>query len=261
MSSAPPTAQTGSAAELQAKASADLQAKALLDWMQNRVGGDGGEIAVRDVLRLGPSATRRLDEAEAALETLARHGRTEDVSSRPRVIRVCRERDRHETCDAATVATVPGAKAETVANAAPQAPQPENSAPGAPSVATSRETPSISASGPAAWREALVALSPDHDPCPGFQSGAWPRVHANALAFVEELGNRAAELGWGAEELFGVDPVVGVERPKSCGALMVSRGHRVVQVRADQIRFANRFAVRRCSKSRPTTPVWDFDAR
>jgi hypothetical protein len=64
-----------------------LQAKALLEWMQDRV-GDGGEVFFRDVLRLGPSATRRLDAAEAALKVLARHGWTEEVSSRPRVIRV-----------------------------------------------------------------------------------------------------------------------------------------------------------------------------
>jgi hypothetical protein len=247
-----PTAQTGSAAE--------PQAKALLDWMRNRV-GDGGEIAVRDVLRLGPSATRRLDAAEAALETLARHGWTEEVSSRPRVIRVwaSRESDRHEGCDVATDATVPGTKAEPVASAAPQASRPENSAVGAPSVATSREAPEILASGPAAWRAALVALSPDRDPCPGFfEPGAWARVRAAALSFVEEYGDRAEELGWGKAELFGVHCLDGVARPDCCGVLML-RGLRVVRVTSDEIRFANRLAFhRRKGQSRPIIPVWEF---
>jgi hypothetical protein len=69
-----------------------LQAKALLEWMQDRV-GDGGEVLFRDVLRLGPSSTRRLDAAEAALKTLARHGWTEEVSSPPRVIQVWASRE------------------------------------------------------------------------------------------------------------------------------------------------------------------------
>jgi hypothetical protein len=69
-----------------------LQAKALLDWMQDRA-GDRGEVAFRDVLRLGPNATRRLDAAEAALRTLTRHGWMEEVSARPRVIRVWSSRE------------------------------------------------------------------------------------------------------------------------------------------------------------------------
>jgi hypothetical protein len=31
----------------------------------------------------------------------------------------------------------------------------------------------------AAWREALLALSPDRDPCPGWRPGAWVRVRAH----------------------------------------------------------------------------------
>jgi hypothetical protein len=65
----------------QAKAIAGLQAKALLDWMQNRV-GDEGEVSFRDVLRLGPSATRRLDAAEAGetvREEVDKHGLTFDL--------------------------------------------------------------------------------------------------------------------------------------------------------------------------------------
>ena len=69
-----------------------LQAAALLEWMQDRV-GNGGEVSFRDVLRLGPNATRRLDAAEAALKTLARHGWTEETSARPRIIRVWAARE------------------------------------------------------------------------------------------------------------------------------------------------------------------------
>ena len=59
-----------------------LQAAALLGWMQDQADGEG-RVAFRDVLRLGPNATRKLDAAEAALKVLTRHGWVEEVSSRP----------------------------------------------------------------------------------------------------------------------------------------------------------------------------------
>jgi len=89
--------------------------------------------------------------------------------------------------------------------------------------------------GPAIWREALLALPAGRDPCPGFQFRGWAHVRANALAFLEDHGERAAALGWTAEELFGVHPVVGVVHIDWGGALMLSNPGRVVQVEANLI--------------------------
>ena len=73
-----------------------------------------------------------------------------------------------------------------------------------------------------AWRDALFALSPDRDPCPGFRPGAWARVWSNALDFIDRHGTEAHRLGWTAEELFGVHPALGVIRVDRTGALMLS---------------------------------------
>ena len=78
-----------------------------------------------------------------------------------------------------------------------------------------------------AWREALLGLSPDRNPCPGFRPGAWARVQANALDCIERHGAEAHRLGWTAEELFGVHPTLGAIRVGHCGALMLSAAGRV----------------------------------
>jgi hypothetical protein len=78
------------------------------------------------------------------------------------------------------------------------------------------------ADGPHAWRDAPLALLPDHDPCPGFRPDAWSRAWSNALDFIERHGAEAHRLGWTAEELFGVHPALGVIRVDRTGALMLS---------------------------------------
>jgi hypothetical protein len=93
--------------------------------------------------------------------------------------------------------------------------------------------------GPQGWRDALLRLSPDRDPCPGFRRNAWVRVWTNALDFIERHGDEAHGLGWTAPELFGVHPAVGVIRVDHCGALMLTVAGRVLAVEADAIRFAN----------------------
>ena len=94
--------------------------------------------------------------------------------------------------------------------------------------------------GPSAWHKALAHLSPDHDPCPGFRPNTWARVWANALDFIDRHGAEAHGLGWTAEELFGVHPVVEVIRVDCCGALMLSSTGRALAVEADLIRYAKR---------------------
>jgi uncharacterized protein DUF3987 len=62
-----------------------LRAKDLLDWLQSR---DEPVVAFRDVLQLGPSATRSKAAADEALKVLADHGWVAEVSPRPRLIQV-----------------------------------------------------------------------------------------------------------------------------------------------------------------------------
>jgi hypothetical protein len=77
-------------------------------------------------------------------------------------------------------------------------------------------SPDPAADGPQGWREALLALSPDRDPCPGFRPDAWARVWAIALDFIDRHGVQAHGLDWTAAELFGVHSAVGVVRRRSC---------------------------------------------
>lgn len=79
------------AARLQKAARTDpklLRAQALLDWL----GGLGQrEIEFRDILRLGPSATRTKDEADKALAVIKAHGWAVEVPGRPRRLRLIRQ--------------------------------------------------------------------------------------------------------------------------------------------------------------------------
>ncbi len=62
-----------------------VRAQALLDWLRER-GGAG--VMVRDVLRLGPAATRTKAAAEEALAVLKGHGWVVEASRRPRAFRL-----------------------------------------------------------------------------------------------------------------------------------------------------------------------------
>ena len=82
-------------------------------------------------------------------------------------------------------------------------------------------------------------------------------MHTVALRFLSEHADRAAELEWTAELLFGVHPKMGAGRVDACGALMISGGNPVVAVERERIRFgANSYY------STPhgslSIPVWDW---
>jgi len=62
-----------------------VRAKALLDWLQKR---GGPEVTPRDVVRLGPAATRTKEPADDALAVLGSHGWVVEASARPRVYRL-----------------------------------------------------------------------------------------------------------------------------------------------------------------------------
>lgn len=64
------------------------QAQQLLDWLRLR---GGGEIAFREILRLGPNALRTKDSADNAVRTLVDHGWLIDLPDRPRRLKLVRE--------------------------------------------------------------------------------------------------------------------------------------------------------------------------
>jgi hypothetical protein len=121
-------------------------------------------------------------------------------------------------------------------------------------------SPELAIDGTGGWREALLALPAGRDPCPGFRPDAWVRVLADAIAFLDRHGGEAHALGWTAEELFGVHPVVGAIRVDHCGALMLSAAGRVASVGAGAIRYAGGLVFRRSPLPAAAVPVWAFIA-
>src|SRR4051794_10813430 len=112
----------------------------------------------------------------------------------------------------------------------------------------------------AEWKQGLARLTPDRDPCPGFRTGQWPRVHAAAITFLANQAEAAVGMGWTTPELFGVHPVVGVRRVDCCGALMVSSGNPITEVTPVLIRYRNGLAYRRMPPGGPSVPVWQVAA-
>ena len=107
------------------------------------------------------------------------------------------------------------------------------------------------------WRESFAQLSAQTPPCPGINLKKWPEMHTVALRFLAEHADRAAELGWTTELLFGVHPQVGAVRVDACGALMVSSGKPVVAVERQWISFGvSRYY--RPAAPIPSVPLWDW---
>ncbi len=107
------------------------------------------------------------------------------------------------------------------------------------------------------WREAFARLSATLPPCPGIRAQAWPEMHSVALGFLSDHADRAAELGWTTEEMFGVHPQVGAVRVDACGALMISGGQPVVSVEKDRISFGITSYYHAKGKV-PSIPVWNW---
>ena len=107
------------------------------------------------------------------------------------------------------------------------------------------------------WAAELDQLSDYDDPCPGWRRGAWTKTLDAAISFIFDHGERAAELGWDAVSLFGVDPRVGIARLDACGALMLGVGWRVARVEQDAITFENGLIYRRKQRRGPGLPIWN----
>jgi hypothetical protein len=110
------------------------------------------------------------------------------------------------------------------------------------------------------WRTCFARLDPRRDPCAGFDTGDWTRIHGAGSTFLAgPFVKQAIAAGWTERELFGVHPAVGIARSDACGALMSSRGVPVTQVTPLLIRFANGLAVYKARLSvGDSVAVWDY---
>ena len=72
-----------------------------------------------------------------------------------------------------------------------------------------------------AWRAALPAQRPAREPSPRHSATVWPTMREHALKFLEHFGARAVELGWTAEDLFGVHLRLGIWRVDHASALVL----------------------------------------
>ena len=108
------------------------------------------------------------------------------------------------------------------------------------------------------WREKFTALSPHRPPCPGIAAQQWPEIRERALAFLEQYGAQAAELGWTAGDLFGVHPDKGTTRVDQTGALLLSAGMPIVAVTAETVRFERLTYYRNTPGRVAGVPVWEF---
>jgi hypothetical protein len=111
------------------------------------------------------------------------------------------------------------------------------------------------------WRMSFARLDPRRDPCAGFRTGEFSRVHSVINTFLAgPFAKQAVDAGWTELELVGVHHEVGVARPNACGALMTNAyGSPVTQVTPQLIRFANGLAVYKARLSvGNSVAVWDY---
>ena len=87
------------------------------------------------------------------------------------------------------------------------------------------------------WRAALMALSSERAPCPGYRAEEWPRTLSRALDFLDRFGTQAEALGWTASWLFSVHVACDIVRVDHCGALVLPVAGIVRAITATEIRF------------------------
>lgn len=109
----------------------------------------------------------------------------------------------------------------------------------------------------AGWRSALENLSEHASPCRYLLPTKWPPMRVNALAFIDQFGVEAHQLGWTAPELFAVHPEYGFLRVDYAGALMVNDAP-AIGVERDRIVF-ERFSGYRTKPGQVWgVPIWEF---
>jgi hypothetical protein len=110
------------------------------------------------------------------------------------------------------------------------------------------------------WRIGFARLDPARDPCAGFRTGEWPRMHNVIRTFLAgPFAKRAVDHGWTERELFGVHPVVGVARSDCCGVLMANAlGAPVTRVTSMLFQFGNVVGHKATLNVGSSVPVWDW---
>lgn len=107
------------------------------------------------------------------------------------------------------------------------------------------------------WHSALVAMSPERIPCPGYRPDEWSHTLARALDFLDTFGPQAVALGWTAPRLFGVHPIAGIVRVDACGALALPGGSAVRAITATEVSFGH-LTHREKLGQLQGVPVWEF---
>ncbi|MBI1690515.1 hypothetical protein [Methylorubrum sp. DB1722] len=122
----------------------------------------------------------------------------------------------------------------------------------------------------ASWRAGVLSLPEDHIPCPGMiwreagangRDGVWYHVRKAMLGFLDEWGESAADLGWGAEQLFGVHRLAAAVRSDSTGALVTVFPRRVVAMCEREITLERRGSIqtfRGLTNPADSVPIWLF---
>ncbi|NIA67906.1 hypothetical protein HBA54_04810 [Pelagibius litoralis] len=115
---------------------------------------------------------------------------------------------------------------------------------------------------PIVWRDRIEALRRTLPPR-GITAEWWGDLQAASIGFLEAWGHKAADLGWTAPELFGLDPAAPYERigawglcPMLCGA----RRRSVVELHNDHaIMMAHGHRQRYGRKPLPhSLPLWEL---
>ena len=109
-----------------------------------------------------------------------------------------------------------------------------------------------------ACREALSAMRPTGEPCPGISASEWPVLCDRAFDLLEQHGERAVELGWTVEDLFGVHPKLGIRRVDHADALVVGAGRPIGYFDADRMQRGHLNYYRTKPGRRVGIPIWCF---
>ena len=116
----------------------------------------------------------------------------------------------------------------------------------------------------AVWRNAFAPLKAEIEPCPGWRSDEWARVHACCKQFLAgPAAFTAARNGWSALDLFAVHKAAGVAVRDCVGALTGNATNGFVAgAGADgALQFANGTKVRqRPLDPNLCIPIWSFRA-
>ncbi|MFG7486319.1 hypothetical protein [Methylorubrum rhodesianum] len=122
----------------------------------------------------------------------------------------------------------------------------------------------------ASWRAGVLSLPDDRIPCPGMiwreageggREGVWRWVRRAMIVFLDEWGEHAADLGWGAEQLFGVHRLAAAVRADSTGAMVTVFPRRVVAMCEREITLERRGSIqtfRGLTNPADSVPIWLF---